>query len=57
MVISSAAENDVVYGIVGGENRKTWIGLSNYAQVTDSKLNETFSSVSYNFTEFENHSI
>ena len=33
VVISSAAENDVVYGIVGGENRKTWIGLSNYGQV------------------------
>ena len=32
-VISSAAENQVIYGIVGSEARKTWIGLSNYNQL------------------------
>ena len=57
VVISSAAENDVVYGIVGGENRKTWIGLSNYAQVGDSKLKEAFLASIIILKKFENHSI
>jgi len=36
-VISSSAENDVVYGIVGSETHRTWIGLSNYGQVKSTK--------------------
>ena len=35
-VISSSAENDIVYGIVGSETHRTWIGLSNYGQVDNS---------------------
>ena len=49
VVISSAAENDVVYGIVGGENRKTWIGLSNYAQVGGFETKGSIFSFYYNF--------
>ena len=48
-VISSSAENDIVYGIVGSETHRTWIGLSNYGQV-DNSLQWVTSGIYFGFS-------